>query len=95
MIGAPSSKRKANGQDPAVIVLVKLRNRELHAAAHENLQPPDDRKRTYDEARRQKYLFSSVQRTAGPKCSVLLEDRPQFAFDPIVNSGVENDRSAE
>ena len=78
-----------------MIVLVKLRNRDLHAAAHEKLQPPDDRKRTYDEARRQKYLFSSAQRTAGPKCSVLLEDRPQFAFDPIVNSGVENDRSAE
>ena len=78
-----------------MIVLVKLRNCDLHPAAHEKLQPPDNRKRTYDEARRQKYLFSSVQRTAGPKCSVLLEHRPQFVFDPIVNSGVENDRSAE
>ena len=54
------SERKAQGKDPAVVELVKLRHGNLHATADEEAESPHDWKRAHDESGRQEDLLPSV-----------------------------------
>jgi hypothetical protein len=52
-------------------------------------------KAAHHEAWCQEDLFLSVQGPTEPKDRILLEHRPDFSLDPVVNGGIENDRAAQ
>ena len=86
---------EAHGNDPAVVVLVKLRHRDLYAGAKDEVESLRKWKRTQDESGRQEGLFSSVQDAARPKRRILLKRGPDFPLDLIIDLGIEDDRPAE
>jgi hypothetical protein len=88
-------KREAHRNDPAVVVLVKLRHRDLHAGANSQVKSLRERKPAQDKSGRQEDLLLAVQRAARPERRILLEHRPDDSPDPIVHCGVEDDRPAE
>ena len=62
MPGSPLSalKRESHRNDPAVVVLVKLRHRDLYAGAKDEVESLRKWKRTQDESGRQEGLLSSI-----------------------------------
>src|ERR1700737_3432766 len=88
----PSSKRKANRNNPAVVVLVKLCHRDLHAGAKAQVKSLSDLKSTQDKAGCQKHFLLSIQNAARPKRGILFEHRPDSSFDFIINRSIEDDR---
>jgi len=89
------SERKAYLEDPAVVVLMKLRHRDLHAGAKAQAKSLREWKSTEDKPGRQKYLLFSTQVTARPKHGVLLKHRPDPPLDPVVDRSIENDGATE
>jgi hypothetical protein len=71
---------------------MKLCHRDLHTGAKAQVQPLSDGKSTQDNPGRQKPFLLSIQNAARPKRGILLEHRPDFSFDFIIDRSVEDDR---
>src|SRR5580704_12987 len=89
------SERKAYREDPAMVVLVKLRHRDLQASAKAQAKSLREWKAAEDKSGRQEDLLFSIQDAARPKLGVLLKHRPDPTLDLVVDGGIENDGSAE
>lgn len=57
-------ERKAQRENPAVVVLMKFGHRNLHTAAYAEAKSFRDLKRAQDKSRRQEDLFLSIQDAA-------------------------------
>src|SRR6267378_2916199 len=59
------------------------------------MEPLRQWKTAQHQSRRQENFLLSVERPARPKRRILLEHRPDFALDPVINSGIENNHPAQ
>jgi len=89
------SERKAQRENPAVVVLVEFRHSYLHTGADAEAESLRDVKRAQDDSGRQENLFFSVQYAARPKHGILLKHGPNPLLDFVVDRRVENDGPAE
>src|ERR1700680_3438794 len=78
-----------------MVVLVELRRGDLHTTANAEMNPLGQWKAAQHDSRREKNLPLSVQSPARPKRGILLDHRPDFSLDPVINGGIENDRPAQ
>ena len=78
-----------------MVVLVKLRHRDLHASAKAQAKSLREWKTTEDKPGRQEYLLFSIQDAARPKHGVLLKHRPDLAPNLVVDRSIKNDGVAE
>src|SRR5713101_9267307 len=89
------SKRKAQRQNPVVVILMEFRHRNLHTCADGEAKFFRDWKRAQDEPGRQENLFFPIQCPARPKHRVLLEHWPDPPLNLVVDRSIENDGAAE
>src|SRR5882762_7684689 len=91
----PVSERKAQRENPAVVVLMEFRHSYLHTGADAEAESLRDVKRAQDDSGRQENLFISVQYAARPKHGILLKHGPNPLLDFVVDRRIENDGPAE
>src|ERR1700676_4483278 len=91
----PCSEREAHRENPAMVILVELRQGDLHTTANAEMQPLRQWKAAQNQSRGEENLLLAVERSARPERRVLLDHRPYFALDPVINLGIKENRAAQ
>src|SRR5712692_1055830 len=89
------SERKADRKDPAMVVLMKCRYRDLCSDAKSHMESPSHWKCPQHKSRSHEHLLLSIQGSVQPEGRILLEHGPYLSLDPIINLGVEEERPAQ
>src|ERR1700674_3496449 len=88
-------ERKAQRENPAVVILMKFAYSNLHASAYGEAKSFRDLKRAHDKSGRQEDLFFPIQDAARPKRRILLKHGPTLSLKFVINRCIENDGPAE
>ncbi|SRR5260370_30626760 len=83
-----SSKREANGPNPAVIVGMELCRSDLDTAADSEAQSLGNLKHAKNDTRRQECLLLAGIRAIGKESRILLDHWPNSALDTILKGRV-------